>query len=584
MITMKYKELTFWLILYILLTVFLQYYFQYHFFYIEQSQLFLFTHAYLFEQISEPGGLSLFIAEFLVQFFIYPYVGPAVISALLIGTGIVTKCILNRIVPDNGCYLFSLLPAVALLFMHFGFNYRVQGTVAYLIMLVCLNIYIRISHRTGRLILGVFLVLLLSLTAGSIALLFSVSAFCYEWIRRERYWWLSSVLFAESLFLGLLFVFFSMVGEYRFAFLPDLYYHDYLTPSFIIYAAWIILPVLMLFVYLQNKIQVTNKRLVKGAYIAQFVILLALLMWGIPKYGDFKSLRIKSLDYFARTEQWDEIIASSKGKITNLLYLSHLNMALANKGMLADRMFFFDQKNPQGLLVSWNKSENISCLLSDIYYTMGFISLSQQMAFEAYVSAMENGNPRMLKRLVQTNLIQGEYAVAEKYINVLEKTITYKDWAVKQRRFLYNDEVVQSDAELGSKRRLLPAQKGLALADGLAADLHQLIRTNPNDQTAIHYLGCFLLLSKDLDGFKKMLETYYGTEVLPQLPLHFQEAVFVLSEKDSEYWKQYAIAPDVIQRFSDYKKTVLGNRNNNALQGLLARSFGNSYWYYFMFK
>lgn len=49
---------------------------------------------------------------------------------------------------------------------------------------------------------------------------------------------------------------------------------------------------------------------------------------------------------------------------------------------------------------------------------------------------MGYGNPRMLKRLVQTNLIYGAYPVAEKYIRILENTFYYKDWAKSQRKFL----------------------------------------------------------------------------------------------------------------------------------------------------
>ena len=38
---------------------------------------------------------------------------------------------------------------------------------------------------------------------------------------------------------------------------------------------------------------------------------------------------------------------------------------------------------------------------------------------------------------------------------------------------------------------------------------------NPENKAAIEYLGAFLLLAKNMDGFKGLVETYYGTEVLP---------------------------------------------------------------------
>ena len=103
------------------------------------------------------------------------------------------------------------------------------------------------------------------------------------------------------------------------------------------------------------------------------------------------------MDYYSRTEQWDKTIQACQGNLTNYLYVCHLNMALANRGELADKMFHYNQMGVEGLIVPWNKQEHVSCLLSDVYFTMGAIASSQEMAFEAYVSAMGDGNPRMLK-------------------------------------------------------------------------------------------------------------------------------------------------------------------------------------------
>lgn len=82
-----------------------------------------------------------------------------------------------------------------------------------------------------------------------------------------------------------------------------------------------------------------------------------------------------------------------------------------------------------------------------------------------------------------------------------------------------------------------------------------------------------------------MVETYYGTEVLPVLPVSFQEALIILSEKDPDYWKKFDISVPVQQRFVDYKKRVLANMNNQAgLPHLMKPLFGDTYWFYFMFK
>ena len=572
---MKYKLVAFWLIVFGALFAFLQMCFEYHFYYIEQSQLFLFSEAYIRNKLLLPGGFSMLVAEFLVQFFIRPYVGALVTAVLLTGVGVCTAGIVKRIAPVSGLFILYVLPMLALLFMHFDFNYRVQGTVCYLMMMALLCGYMRIRNDLFRLVAGCVLVPVLFWLAGSIAVLFAGMVCLFEGLRKTPKWYISLIGVAEVLLLGVGTVYFSLMGEYRWVFGPDLYYHYTLHPKEIIYYSWICLPLVFLVAFfIRNKNSLSGKKWRAGI----------VLWWGMPKYSDAKTLKLKKLDYFARTEQWDKTIEECKGKLTNFLYMCHLNMALANKGELSDKMFNFDQRGPQGLLVQWNKSENISCMLSDIYFTMGATASSQEMAFEGYVSAMEDGNPRMLKRLVQTNLIYGTYPVAEKYISILEKTYAYRDWAQSQRKYLYNDEVVESDPILGTRRRMLPDRNSLAMIKGLAGDLALFLEKGPANSAALQYLGAMYLLAKDLEGFKALVEKYYGTEFLPVLPVHFQEAVIVMSEKEPDYWKRFNVSETIVARFTDYKKQVLANRNNSAIAGLLNRSYGNTYWFYFMFK
>lgn len=583
---MKYKLVAFWLIVFGALFAFLQMCFEYHFYYIEQSQLFLFSEAYIRNKLLLPGGFSMLVAEFLVQFFIRPYVGALVTAVLLTGVGVCTAGIVKRIAPVSGLFILYVLPMLALLFMNFDFNYRVQGTVCYLMMMALLCGYMRIRNDLFRLVAGCVLVPVLFWLAGSIAVLFAGMVCLFEGLRKTPKWYISLIGVAEVLLLGVGTVYFSLMGEYRWVFGPDLYYHYTLHPKEIIYYSWICLPLVFLVAFfIRNKNSLSGKKWRAGiSCIAQLAMIAAVLWWGMPKYSDAKTLKLKKLDYFARTEQWDKTIEECKGKLTNFLYMCHLNMALANKGELSDKMFNFDQRGPQGLLVQWNKSENISCMLSDIYFTMGATASSQEMAFEGYVSAMEDGNPRMLKRLVQTNLIYGTYPVAEKYISILEKTYAYRDWAQSQRKYLYNDEVVESDPILGTRRRMLPDRNSLAMIKGLAGDLALFLEKGPANSAALQYLGAMYLLAKDLEGFKALVEKYYGTEFLPVLPVHFQEAVIVMSEKEPDYWKRFNVSETIVARFTDYKKQVLANRNNSAIAGLLNRSYGNTYWFYFMFK
>jgi hypothetical protein len=301
--------------------------------------------------------------------------------------------------------------------------------------------------------------------------------------------------------------------------------------------------------------------------------------YGMSRY-DGKSGLIIELDYYSRTEQWDKILERCKGGAENYPAICYVNMALAQKGVLGDRMFAYDQIGADGLLLPWNRSTFASVLLNDIYFTMNHIALSQKMAFEAFVCS---GSPRMLQRLIQTNLIYGAYPVAEKYLDILEHTYGYRGWATAQRRFLYNDAAVETDSFLGSKRQSLSRSDHLSKTNGLDMDLLHIAEANPADHTAIEYAGGIYLLEKELESFRSMIETYYGTEALPTLPTCFQEALLVLSIKEPDYYKRFGIEEGTVQRFSKCTQLVSSHRNDPALlRKLMKRSFQDTYWYYYL--
>lgn len=582
---MKYKTVLFWLLIFFVLTAFLQYFGRFHYFFIEQKHLFLFTSSFALDMISNQGGVVTYLSEFLMQFFIYSGCGALITAGLLTGTGILTQIVLKRISAETTAFILYLLPLLFLLFIQFDFNYQPQGTIAYIFMLSALVGYIHVRTYIQRLVLGIVLIPLLYYIAGSVTLLFSLTLVIWELFNKEPKRYFVLLLLLEAVFIAVLSVYFSFVGEYKFAFLPDAYYHPKLDPKPILYYSWWILPVCMLIVFFTRNKKSFRGNTLKGWLVVQLLLVAGISYWGINTYGDQNSYKMKTLDYYARTAQWDKIITACDGvPLNNFLYLNYLNLALAQKGILADKMFSFNQNGVASLSVKWNKTAHISILLSDIYFTFGDIASAQKMAFEGNLSEQSEGNPRLLQRLIQTNLIYGTYTIAEKYISVLEHTLYYKDWASQQRVFLNNDAAVLADTFLGNKRKCLSGINHLVLINGFNAELESIAANNPADKTAIQYLGCLHLLSKDLEAFKSFIEKYYGTDILPVLPVSFQEAVIVYSEKDAGYWKLHGVSDETAGRFLIYRKNLIANKNNPDLKNQMFQAFGNTYWYYLMFK
>lgn len=205
----------------------------------------------------------------------------------------------------------------------------------------------------------------------------------------------------------------------------------------------------------------------------------------------------------ARLQDWDGIVTTCEqsGRITNLLTQNFLNMALAEKGQLGNRLFDEPCQDIRSIYIDVITEPDFAMLLSDIYYSMGHIAQAQRYAFE--LNEKKNDmSPRLLKRLVQTNIIYGQYAVAEKYLTWLKKTIFYKEWAESQEKFLYHDNVVEKYAEYGMKRRCLIADNRFSGIHGLDDDLLYVARQTRGTvqcRTTLQYLASLYILA----GYEK---------------------------------------------------------------------------------
>lgn len=553
---------------------------EYHYPFLEQNQLFLWTFDYFEERFLLPGGLTFWASECLTQFFFYPYVGAFVSALLYTSVGLWMQLLYERFSSQRRFSLLFFLPAVALFVSSLDFNTLLQYTLAFVAMQKTLYAYLCLVEKRWKPLYAVGLAVLLWWMAGAVVLLYALAVCMCEGL------WRKSWHGVGTLFVALSCAAFGFVcgwsPTWQHAFLPDAYYHLTLSPHANLYFPLISLPLLLLFFVFLAKRSVYKW----GYWCAEGVVIGALCVAGFYHYYDHNSAFTKRMDYAIRTEQWGEVKRLCQGKPqTNYMAMAYLNVALAREGRLAEDLFRFDQHGGKGLVLGWNQQFFPSIINSEVYYAMGNTAKSQEMAFEAFVSAQGTGSGRMLQRLVQTNLINGAYPVARKYINLLEKTTVYKDWATAHRRFLDNDEAVLRDPELGGRRRCLPAKNFLADNRGVLYDLERLAEGESTLDAPKHYLGALMLFAKDLPRFKTFMETYYTkAQTDKPIPRAFQEALMIVYSKDAESLAAYNLHPNIKQAFTAYEKNFIANRKHPNLRGLFAKTYGQTYWFYFLFK
>lgn len=551
------------IILFISVTLLLSHTGYHNFCYQEQWNTFIYNVNYQKGLLIQPGGCVQLLSSFLIQFFTRPLTGILITALLLTWIALLTADILHRWTKSKFTFPLTLFPVAALSFLHYNVNYQYAGTIALLWMLLFLRLRFFFHKFTRRFAYSLASTFLLFATAGPVAFLYNCLILVIElFYHKKRALWfiflpLMVYLAAKTcLWMGL-------SGELEHVMLPDGYFTLRLQAGSIIYLPWGLTLAVFITSGLCQSVRFRGRWMQGYLIAAQLVCVVAFTLGGSARYIDRYNEIFKELNHYARHRQWDKIIDKCGNiPMNNLLFQNYHNVALAEQGMLADQLFRQPCIDIQTIYVPGNKTPYISALLSDIYFSMGHIAFSQRYAFEAN-EGMGNFSPRMLQRLVQTNLIYGHYGTAKKYLDILENTLFYKDWAIAHRRFLWNDPAVETDSILGSKRKCLFPDNRFSGIKGLDDDLKQIVLKNPMHKTTIQYLGSLYLLSKDIPRFKATLETFYGTLALPSvLPVCFQEGVVVFAAGDRETLERYNIQAATVERFDAFKQRTSNDTRN----------------------
>lgn len=579
---MKAKSFLFWGIVCCCLLGFLQVRYRFYFYYVEQLQLFPFTWDYCLETCRQPGGLTCWLAGFLLQFYHLPGGGALVSTGLLLVAGVLMQQICRQTASPAYCFLPALLPVLALFPLHIDVNYRLQGTVAFCLMSGAFLLYTRVPAPRWRMVAGWVSVPVLFGLAGPVAALFAGGVVVREVLLREK-GWQGCLLLPIEMVLILYFSFhFSWQPEYRMVVLPDFYYEPLLKSSKI-YWAWgaFLCSVLSACLPAMRKDKRVSGRVGFGLVVASLLPLFAFLVW-MKKQENGVWMKNMELDYYARGEQWDKMIAGYTAN-SDIRALNWLNLALACRGELGDKMFHYPQRGKNGLLPEWDSTVPGAIVLSEICYQMGDLSSAQKFAFEGYVSSVD-GNPRLLQRLIQTNILTGAYAVAEKYIRILEQTLFYRQWAAEWRKYLYRDDRVEQEPSLGGKRRAWSKGGQYAVYPDLLKVWEQLAVNNPACPVAFQYLSGYHLLCRSLNRFDELHQKYYHTKVWSSLSVHQQEAVIALYQKTPRVWPGKGVGMKVEQRYGAFDQDMNTKHGYVNFRDVMSDAYGDTYWFYLLFK
>ena len=558
-------------------------YTDYLFFFQEKALLFQLDFAYLTEHLRQPGGFLKYLSNLQTSFYYYPLAG-AVINTLEVCAVVFLLARSGRALSGRYLHFLPFVLGAALFFLQIHFQYQAANTLGLLLALALFYLAVRVGSHKGSVVF-VLLFPLIHFLLGVYALLFLLLLSVFYIQNKKGYRLLFTWLWGAVCFVGGAEMVYMQTPEILFMYPFSVAAIGGQLRLFVVVIALLCLYPLLVRLSFEKRLPAAVKKLRIAAF-SPLVVLLVLAVAVVPRI-DRDAQNYFQLEKLFYAQQYDDVIAFNKRVPINNMLTSFLNnVALAEKGLLSDALFQFRQsRDGRTLLLPWDSSVEILQHGRYFFYAIGLINEAQRWSYESVM--MEGYSPEGLKLLIKTDLIKGKYKVAEKYIAMLEKSLFYRKEAAHFRSFLFNDEAVAQDKELGRKKLLDTRRDFFVHANAPEANIDEVLSADSTNIPVIEYKLATLLLKNDMKGVVSMLPLMEKAGYR-RIPANVEELVvaYKLSGMgklpDLKYLK---INPETEQRFNQFFTIFQQNgRNKKRAQAALAARFVDTYWYFMFYS
>ena len=560
--------------------------------YQEQIQLFLFDLRFLRDFLARPGGLTDYFGIFLIQFYYVPLLGAFIMTLAGFGVFYISLYILKKVNINSS--IAGIVPVLFLLVLQNDPYLTISYTVALILSLGAVALYINIKNNHIRYFSGTIIWLLLYASAGGFSFLTLILFIIYELFTSKNIlkffviglWIIGAVAIPYLLWLT--------VYEIP---LPEAWFSQNLTPV----NTQTMKGCLVLLLYYPIIIAVAGAwhQLFRGKVFKPgwnwYTLLVSLtvcffIYLSVPGLKRMiinhrRIVVIMKLDNCIQHRSWERgIRISSSYKRTDPLVVFYTNICLLKAGKLSDTMFNYRQVGRNGLMLDWVEDNVTPFFGGEVFYQLGYVNETYRWAYEAFIATGQG--PRMLKRLVITSILDNNDKVAEKYIDVLAKSLFYHKWAIGHRIYINSKENDKIPVDLALASKLNVKKDFFYDLDNYNADVKNMIENNPGNKEIFEYSLGLHMLEKDLSLLIQdagMLKRYGYTAI----PVHLEEAllVYMVNANQNVVPEGYSIRESTMQRFRYYLSTnaTYVARSRAEAAKALGKEYSNTYWYYSQF-
>ncbi len=483
--------------------------------YQEQNQLFLSSSDYLQERLKVPGGLADWLSEGLVQFYYVPWLGALLLSVLL------------ATLPLWFChrhYIVSLVLPL-LVICHLGDANTLWSYV------VALWLVLAVSRLSCRLPwwADAPLVLLLYWLLGPMTWVYvAIRWLRYGW----RHSWLPLLLLTAQVSL-----YYLLLSQYPFS-MVMCGINYYRIPLH--FPVWqFLIPIAAVLLWYWNRLEtLVNVRLL---WISESLLVIGALLLATSAY-DKDYCELLRQDMLVRQGKWDEVIRRADCYQVKTAFSSNcVNLALAMRRQLADRMFTYYQSGEDALLQPCVRDNTSDLPTAEAFYYLGMVNSCLRYYSdlqESILNARKSG--RCERRIVECLIVNGDYTNARKHIDLLKQSLFYRAWAKEAEGYLDNDARVDGHARWGWMRKQRYKSDFLYTYQQIDKMLGLLFVDCPDNKMALDYFMEQMLLKGDIQGFTQHLSWVMQYGGYADMPIGYRDALSCIQSKGQQPGSAYA--------------------------------------------
>lgn len=251
-------------------------------------------------------------------------------------------------------------------------------------------------------------------------------------------------------------------------------------------------------------------------------------------YKDDNYHKELSMARYLEDEDWEEILSVAKDvdEEPTRAMVAMKNLALFRVGRIGDEMYFYrigSKKSATPIVVRM-----MQVVGKQLYFHYGLVNYCFRWCME---DGVEFGNcAEFIKYMAKCSLMNEEWKLARKYLDILKNTKYHKEWAERQEKYLYNKKEMLKDKTYETVSRLMGYEDTLNSDNSIVEYylMHHLTNQFSDDPLMQELSLVGALWTKDIQAFWPRFFHYTELHKGQHVPIHYQEAAYLYGHLEHE--------------------------------------------------